>query len=94
MPRSHGVIFVRGDIKRTYDCDRESGETADRLMASAKLLELNKALASPPPPDPVMPEAKTSKTSTQLEDSLCKMGPLSPDEPSRVAHVKINLDLK
>jgi hypothetical protein len=28
----HGVISVRGDVKRAYDCDRESYETADRIM--------------------------------------------------------------
>jgi hypothetical protein len=51
---------------------------------------------SPPPrpPHPVMPEAKTSKTSIQLEDSLSKTVPLSMKEPSKVAHVGNDLDPK
>jgi hypothetical protein len=37
MPGSCGVISIRGDIKRAFDCDRESCETANRLQASAEL---------------------------------------------------------
>jgi hypothetical protein len=62
MPEPHGVISIRGDVKRGYECDKESCETADRLTTSTELQELKKALAETPP-DPVMPEAKTSKTS-------------------------------
>jgi hypothetical protein len=39
MPGPRGVISVRGDTKWAYDCDRESCETADRLMASVELQE-------------------------------------------------------
>jgi hypothetical protein len=89
-----GVISIRGDIKRDYDCDKESYETADRLRASVELQELKMALAESPPPDPVMPEAKTTKASIQLEHSLSKTVPLSMEEPSKVAHVRNNLDPK
>jgi hypothetical protein len=41
-----------------------------------------------------MPEAKTSKTSIQLEDSLSKTVSLSMEEPSKVAHMGNNLDPK
>jgi hypothetical protein len=37
MPGPRGVISIRGDIKRAYDCDRESCEMADRLTTSAEL---------------------------------------------------------
>jgi hypothetical protein len=33
----HGVISIRGDAKWAFDCDRESYETANKLMASAEL---------------------------------------------------------
>jgi hypothetical protein len=89
----HGVISVRGDVKRAYDCDKESCEMIDKLMASAELQELRKALAESHL-KPIMPEAKTSKTSSQAKDSLSKMIPLSPDEPSMVAHVGNSLDPK
>jgi hypothetical protein len=49
MPGLRGVISIRGDIKRAFDCDRESCETADRLLASIELQELKQALAESPP---------------------------------------------
>jgi hypothetical protein len=52
-------------------------------------------MAEPPPPaDPIMPKAESYKSSIQPEESLSKMSPLSPDEPSKVAHVGNSLDLK
>jgi hypothetical protein len=50
IPRSHGVISIRGEAKWAYDCDRESCETADRLMSSAELEDLKQALPESPPP--------------------------------------------
>jgi hypothetical protein len=88
-----GVISIRGDAKWAFDCNRESYEMADRLTASAELQELKQALAESPP-DPVMPVAKTSKTSIQPEDTLCNTILLSTEEPSKVAHVGNNLDPK
>jgi hypothetical protein len=41
-----------------------------------------------------MPEAKTSKTVIQPEDTLSKTIPLSMEEPSKVAHIGNNLDPK
>jgi hypothetical protein len=37
MPGTCGVISIRGDIKRAFDCDRECCETADRLIAFVEL---------------------------------------------------------
>jgi hypothetical protein len=48
----------------------------------------------PPPPDLIMPEAKTSKMSIQPEDTLSKTIPLSTEEPSKVPNVGNNLDPK
>jgi hypothetical protein len=33
MPRPCGVISIKGDVKSSFDCDRESCEVANRLMA-------------------------------------------------------------
>jgi hypothetical protein len=93
MPGPHGVVSVKGDVKRAYDCDRESGEMADMLMVFAELQELKRALAESHP-DPIMLKAKTSKTSIQLEDSLSKTIPLSLNDPSKVAHVGNSVDAK
>jgi hypothetical protein len=88
-----GIISIRRDIKWAFDCDRESCKTTDRLMTSTELQELKQALVESPP-DPVMPGAKTSKASTQPEDTLNKMIPLSTEEPSNVTHIGNNLDPK
>jgi hypothetical protein len=50
MPGPRGVISIRGDVKRAYDCDRESCEMADRLTTSAELRKLKGSLAEYPPP--------------------------------------------
>jgi hypothetical protein len=64
MSGLHGVISTRGDIKRSYDRDKESCEMVDRLTVSTELQELKKAFAesAPPPPDAIRHETKTSKT--------------------------------
>jgi hypothetical protein len=71
-----GAISITGDVKQAFNCNRESCETTDKLMVSVELQELKQALAESPP-DPVMPEARTSKRSIQPEDTLSKMIPLS-----------------
>jgi hypothetical protein len=42
------VISIRGDIRQAYDCDKESCEMVDRLVASAELQELKEALVESP----------------------------------------------
>jgi hypothetical protein len=93
MPGPHGVISIRGDVKWTYDYDRESCEMAGRLRASAELRELKEALAESPS-DLVMPDSKTSKLAIEPEDALSKQIPLSTEEPSKVAHTGNTLDPK
>jgi hypothetical protein len=94
MPGPRGVISIKGDVKQGFDCNRESCEAANRLMASVELRDLEQALAESPPPDPIMLEAKTSKTSIQVEDTLSKIVPLSTEEHSKVAHMGNSLDPK
>jgi hypothetical protein len=93
MPGPCTIISIRGDVKRAFEYDRESCEIADRLMPSTELQELKQALAESPL-DSVKLEAKTSKTSIQLEDTLSKMILLSMEEPSKVADIGNNLDPK
>jgi hypothetical protein len=69
-----GVISIRGDVKRAYDCDKVSCEMADRLAASTELQDLKKALAkSTPPPDPVM-EVHPAGGRTQQADPVVHGG--------------------
>jgi hypothetical protein len=42
----------------------------------------------------IMPEVKISKMSIQPDESLNKMISLSPDEPSKVAHMENSFDPK
>jgi hypothetical protein len=93
IPGQCGVISIRGDVKRAYDCDKESYEMADRLTASVELRHLKESLARSPP-NPVMPDSKTSKVSIQPEDTLSKQVPLSTEEPSKVSHIGNTLDPK
>jgi hypothetical protein len=37
MQGVRGVISIRGDVKRVFDCDRESYETVNRLTSSTEL---------------------------------------------------------
>jgi hypothetical protein len=53
------VMSIRGDVKRAFDCDRESCEMTDKLTSSAKLQDLKQALVKSPL-DPVMPKTKMS----------------------------------
>jgi hypothetical protein len=62
MTGLHGVISIRGDVKRANDCNWESCLTANRLTASIELQDLKQPLAESHL-DPVMPEPKTSKMS-------------------------------
>jgi hypothetical protein len=40
IPGLRGIISIRGDIKRAFNCNRESCETTDRLLESTELQEL------------------------------------------------------
>jgi hypothetical protein len=62
MSGPRGVVSIKEDVKRAFNCDGESCETASRFLASVELHELKQALAKSFP-DLVMPEAKTSKMS-------------------------------
>jgi hypothetical protein len=48
MSGPRDIISIRGDIKQAFNCDRESCETADRLLASTELQELKQALSESP----------------------------------------------
>jgi hypothetical protein len=49
MPGLRGIFSIRGDVKRAFDCDRESCEIVDKLMALTELQELKQALVESPP---------------------------------------------
>jgi hypothetical protein len=80
MPGPCGVISMKGDIKRAYDCDREICEMADRLIASAELQELKESLVESPPPRPSHTQLQhlqnihTARGRTQQTDTIVYRG--------------------
>jgi hypothetical protein len=73
MRGPNGVISIKGDVKRAYNCDWKSCKTIDMLLASAELQDLKVCHA----------RSKTSKLSIQPKDNLSKTIPLFPDDPSK-----------
>jgi hypothetical protein len=49
IPGPRGVISIKGDVKRAYDCDKESCEMVERLIAFVELHELEESLVESPP---------------------------------------------
>jgi hypothetical protein len=75
MPGPCGVIFVRGDVKQAFYCDRESCEAADRLLASVELQELKQALAKSPQTQsclrPRLPRRPSNQRTHSARQSHC-----------------------
>jgi hypothetical protein len=65
IPGPRSVISLTGDVNRAFNYDRESRETADRLVASADLQELKQALVESPLtrscPRPRLPRRPSSR---------------------------------
>jgi hypothetical protein len=49
-------MSIKGDVKRAFDCHRESCEVVDTLMESVELRDLKQALVGSHP-DSVLPKA-------------------------------------
>jgi hypothetical protein len=62
MSGPNGVISIKGDVKETYNYERESCEMTDYLSKSIELQNLKKAMDDSPL-DLVMLESKTSNLS-------------------------------
>jgi hypothetical protein len=54
MSGPNGVITIKGDVKQANDCDRESCDMADALIAYIELQNLKKTLGKPPSPPPTL----------------------------------------
>jgi hypothetical protein len=68
MPGPHNIISIRGDVKRIYNYDKESYKTTDKSTHSIRGAPRVEECLGRVPPDSIMTEAKTSKTSIQPED--------------------------
>ena len=93
MPGPAGVITLRRDHQKAYECDRESCDLADTMIASLDLMkELEKSAGSPE--DSGLPSPKTSKTTIVMEEKIMKTVTLDPEDPAKVTHVGTQLDPK
>jgi hypothetical protein len=81
MLGTRGIISIRGDDKRVFNCDRESCETTDRLMASVELQELKQDMAESPQtrscPRPRLPRRASSRRTHSARQSHCPRRNLS-----------------
>ena len=55
MPTSKGVLSLRGDLKRSFDCDKEAVELAATSMVPALRQEIL-SLSKEPQDEPEFPE--------------------------------------
>ena len=93
MPRPAGVITLRGDVKKAYECDRENCDMADVMEASLELAkELQAAAESSRELD--LPTPKNAKTDIQPEGALTQTMQLDPEDPTKVTHIGTQLDPK
>ena len=90
MPGPSGVITLRGDHQKAYECDRESCDLADTIIASLDLArELEKSAS-----DSSLPAPKTTKMSLSTKEKLTKTVNLDVEDPAKVTHVGTQLDPK
>ena len=90
MPGPSGVITLRGDHQKAYECDRESCDLADTLIASLDLARELEMLAG----DSSLPAPKTTKMSLNPEEKLTKTVSMDSEDPAKVTYVGTQLDPK
>ena len=79
MPGPAGVITLRGDVKKAYECDRENCDMADVTEASLELAKELQAVAESSPvldlSDPKIAkqdiEPELTKSSIRQLDAVC-----------------------
>ena len=93
MPGPAGVITLRGDPKKVYECNRESCNTDDFIIAS---LALSKKLqkAAELPERSVVPQSKSAKLALKPEEKITKTIRLDSEDPAKVTNIGTQLDPK
>ncbi|CAO2187795.1 unnamed protein product [Urochloa humidicola] len=61
MPVPNGAIAIKGDLKKSYECDNEAVDYAMKAAAEAEQKVLLAHAATPPSAEPDMPSKKSSK---------------------------------
>ncbi|CAN6272607.1 unnamed protein product [Urochloa humidicola] len=84
MSDPNGVIAIKGDLKKSYDCDNEAVDYAMEAAAEAEQKVLLAHAATPPSAEPDMPSKKSSKDNARPADEVAtKEVDLLTGDPSK-----------
>jgi len=90
MPGPSAVITLHGNHQKAYQCERESCNMADTIIASLDLArELENSARDSDPPAP-----KEANTSITPEETITKTVNLDLEDPAKVTHMGTQLDPK
>jgi len=89
LPGPNGVISLRGDIRRSYDCDQESCSIAENIRAKADQDSIRLTAATLQDEGEV-PTKKAAKTGISAEQEVKKIT-LDPSDPAKTALIGTGL---
>ena len=92
LPGPNGVISLRGDVRRSYDCDQESCTLAENIRAKADRDSIRLAAATLQDEGEV-PAKKAAKAGISTEQDVKKIA-LNPSDPAKTAMIGTGLDDK
>ena len=92
MPRPHGVITLRGDVKQSFVCDQESHQMAQNLQATAELGKIRLDADTLQDAGEV-PAKKLAKSGIKPDEDTMKI-PLDPSDSAKTALIGTGLDAK
>ena len=94
MPASKGVLSLRGDLKRSFDCDKEAVELAATSMVPALRQEIL-SLSKEPQDEPEFPERSPDKIKMKpAQDVVLKTVDLGTGDTSKTALIGLGIDDK
>ncbi|KAF8666369.1 hypothetical protein HU200_053472 [Digitaria exilis] len=85
MPGPHGVLSLRGDIKRSYLCDKEAVEYAVRAASTIDRQELQPLAATVVEEDGDAPTQKKTRAIKPVEKVATKTVDLQTGDPTKTA---------
>ena len=83
LPGSNGIISLRGDIRRSYNCDQESCTLAENLQAKAEQDSIRLAAATLQEEGEV-PAKKATKSGISSDQEFKKIK-LNSSDPTKMA---------
>jgi hypothetical protein len=93
MPAPHGVLSLRGDLKRAFDCDIQAIEIAAKAQEASDKEEVANAAAAINPDNLQIPSKKPSIVAPPKEADV-KQIDLGTGDPSKTAIISAHLSAK